>query len=84
MTSNRKTCCASITANGPSRSTAAPTESFLPPTVYARIKNVHLAGGFVMDNLIECPKHNGRFDYTTGQAKGAPVWRELENVSDQG
>jgi 3-phenylpropionate/trans-cinnamate dioxygenase ferredoxin subunit len=26
----------------------------------------------VMDNIIECPKHNGRFDYKTGQAKGAP------------
>ena len=34
---------------------------------------VHLADGLVMDNVIECPKHNGRFDYTTGQAKGAPV-----------
>jgi 3-phenylpropionate/trans-cinnamate dioxygenase ferredoxin subunit len=26
-----------------------------------------------MDNLIECPKHNGRFDYRTGKAMGAPV-----------
>ena len=26
-----------------------------------------------MDNIIECPKHNGRFDYRTGDAKGAPV-----------
>jgi 3-phenylpropionate/trans-cinnamate dioxygenase ferredoxin subunit len=34
---------------------------------------VHLAGGYVMDNIIECPKHNGRFDFTTGQAKGAPA-----------
>ena len=33
----------------------------------------HLAGGLVMGHEIECPKHNGRFDYTTGQAKGAPV-----------
>jgi len=38
---------------------------------------VHLAGGFVMGNLIECPKHNGRFDFTTGQAKGAPVCVDL-------
>lgn len=36
-------------------------------------QRVHLTDGFVMGNLIECPKHNGRFDYTTGQAKGAPV-----------
>lgn len=34
---------------------------------------VHLADGFVMDHLIECPKHNGRFDFTTGQAMGAPA-----------
>jgi len=39
---------------------------------------VHLAGGFVMGNLIECPKHNGRFDFTTGQAKGAPVCVDLK------
>ena len=39
---------------------------------------VHLADGLVMDNIIECPKHNGRFDYTTGQAKGAPVCINLK------
>jgi 3-phenylpropionate/trans-cinnamate dioxygenase ferredoxin subunit len=39
---------------------------------------IHLAGGFVMDNIIECPKHNGRFDFTTGQAKGAPVCVNLK------
>ena len=36
-------------------------------------EKVHLADGFVMDHIIECPKHNGSFDFTTGQAKGAPV-----------
>jgi 3-phenylpropionate/trans-cinnamate dioxygenase ferredoxin subunit len=41
-------------------------------------EKVHLANGLVMDNLIECPKHNGRFDYTTGQAKGAPVCVNLK------
>ena len=39
---------------------------------------VHLAGGFVMDNLIECPKHNGRFDFITGKAKGAPACVDLK------
>lgn len=34
---------------------------------------IHLADGLVIDDTIECPKHNGRFDYTTGQALGAPV-----------
>ena len=32
-----------------------------------------LADGLVMGDIIECPKHNGRFNYKTGQAKGAPV-----------
>ena len=36
-------------------------------------EKVHLANGFVMDHIIECPKHNGRFDFTTGKAQGAPV-----------
>ena len=39
---------------------------------------VHLAGGFVLDRLIECPKHNGRFDFTTGQAMGAPACVNLK------
>lgn len=41
-------------------------------------EKVHLAGGFVMDTIIECPKHNGRFDFTTGQAKGAPACVNLK------
>ncbi|MDQ0138071.1 3-phenylpropionate/trans-cinnamate dioxygenase ferredoxin subunit [Neorhizobium galegae] len=36
-------------------------------------ERIHLADGLVMDDIIECPKHNGRFNYKTGQAKGAPV-----------
>jgi 3-phenylpropionate/trans-cinnamate dioxygenase ferredoxin subunit len=34
---------------------------------------VHLADGLVMDGIIECPKHNGRFNYKTGEARGAPA-----------
>ncbi len=40
-------------------------------------ERVHLADGLVMGTIIECPKHNGRFDYTTGAAKGAPVCVDL-------
>ncbi len=40
-------------------------------------EKVHLADGLVMDTIIECPKHNGRFDYRTGEAKGAPVCVDL-------
>jgi 3-phenylpropionate/trans-cinnamate dioxygenase ferredoxin subunit len=36
-------------------------------------ERAHLADGLVMGAIIECPKHNGRFDLRTGEAKGAPV-----------
>ena len=36
-------------------------------------EGISLADGLVMDEIIECPKHNGRFNYQTGEAKGAPV-----------
>jgi len=36
-------------------------------------EKVHLADGLVMGSIIECPKHNGRFDYRSGAAKGAPA-----------
>lgn len=41
-------------------------------------ESVHLADGLVMDYTIECPKHNGRFDYRTGAARGAPVCINLK------
>jgi len=40
-------------------------------------EQVHLSGGLVMDHVIECPKHNGQFDYRTGKAKRAPVCVDL-------
>lgn len=36
-------------------------------------EKVHLADGLVMDDTIECPKHNGRFNYRTGAPLRAPV-----------
>ena len=36
-------------------------------------EKIHLADGLVMDHIIECPKHNGRFNYKTGIALGAPA-----------
>lgn len=41
-------------------------------------EQVHLADGLVLDEIIECPKHNGRFNYKTGEAKGAPVCVNLQ------
>ncbi len=31
-----------------------------------------------MDYVIECPKHNGRFDYRTGKGLRAPVCVDLQ------
>src|ERR1700712_1621319 len=46
-----------------------------------------LCDGLVMDTVIECPKHNGRFDYRTGKALGAPVLADIRTypvkVEDQ-
>lgn len=39
---------------------------------------VSLADGLLMGTVIECPKHNGRFDIRTGAAKGAPVCVDLK------
>jgi 3-phenylpropionate/trans-cinnamate dioxygenase ferredoxin component len=36
-------------------------------------EHVHLCDGLVMDHVIECPKHNGRFDIRSGKPLGAPV-----------
>lgn len=40
-------------------------------------EKVHLSGGLVMGTIVECPKHNGRFDFTSGKAKGAPACVDL-------
>ncbi len=44
-------------------------------------EQVHLSGGLVMDYVIECPKHNGQFDYRTGEAKRAPVCVNLKTYA---
>ncbi len=43
--------------------------------------DVHLAGGLLQGNLIECPKHNGRFDIRDGSPKRAPVCRAIKTYS---
>jgi 3-phenylpropionate/trans-cinnamate dioxygenase ferredoxin component len=36
-----------------------------------------LCDGLVMGRVIECPMHNGRFDFTSGKAMGAPALVDL-------
>jgi Na(+)-translocating NADH:ubiquinone oxidoreductase F subunit len=39
--------------------------------------NTHLSGGLVKGKIIECPKHNGRFNLIDGSPARAPVCRGL-------
>ena len=39
--------------------------------------NVHLANGLVKGSILECPKHNGRFNLKDGSPARAPVCRGL-------
>ncbi len=39
--------------------------------------NTHLADGLVKDDIIECPKHNGRFHLADGTPARAPICRGL-------
>ncbi|MEO0017278.1 MAG: Na(+)-translocating NADH-quinone reductase subunit [Verrucomicrobiota bacterium] len=39
--------------------------------------NTHLADGLVKGNIIECPKHNGRFNLADGSPARAPICRGL-------
>jgi 3-phenylpropionate/trans-cinnamate dioxygenase ferredoxin subunit len=56
----------------------SPDDEFFATDGLCTHERVHLADGLVMDNIIECPKHNGRFDYRTGAARGAPVCADLK------
>jgi 3-phenylpropionate/trans-cinnamate dioxygenase ferredoxin component len=41
-------------------------------------EQIHLSDGLVMDHVIECPMHNGRFDIRNGRALGAPACVDLK------
>ena len=41
-------------------------------------EQARLSDGFVIDVIIECPLHQGRFHIPTGEAKGAPVTCSLQ------
>ena len=53
-------------------------DEFFATDGYCTHEKAHLADGLVMDDIIECPKHNGRFNYKTGVARGAPVCVNLQ------
>ncbi|GAB0114062.1 MocE family 2Fe-2S type ferredoxin [Acidisoma sp. C75] len=53
--------------------------AFCATSGFCTHENVHLADGLVIGQTIECPKHNGRFDIPSGQAKRAPACIDLRS-----
>lgn len=56
----------------------SPDDTYFATDGICTHEQAHLTDGLVMEYIIECPKHNGRFDYRTGAAKGAPVCIDLK------
>jgi 3-phenylpropionate/trans-cinnamate dioxygenase ferredoxin component len=56
----------------------SPDDQFFATDGICTHERAVLADGLVLDDIIECPKHNGRFNYKTGEAKGAPVCVNLK------
>jgi 3-phenylpropionate/trans-cinnamate dioxygenase ferredoxin component len=56
----------------------SPDDKFYATDGICTHEHALLADGLVMDDIIECPKHNGRFNYTNGEAMGAPVCVDLK------
>ncbi len=55
----------------------SPDNEFHATDGYCTHEETHLAEGFVINDVIVCAKHNGRFHYKTGRALGAPVLDDL-------
>lgn len=55
----------------------SPDGEFFCTDGYCTHERIHLADGLVMDHVIECPGHNGQFDYRTGQAIRSPACQAL-------
>jgi 3-phenylpropionate/trans-cinnamate dioxygenase ferredoxin component len=51
----------------------SPEDTFHATDGLCTHEQAHLADGLVMGDTIECPKHNGRFDYKSGEVKRRPA-----------
>jgi 3-phenylpropionate/trans-cinnamate dioxygenase ferredoxin subunit len=56
----------------------SPESEFFATAGHCTHEKTLLCDGLVMGSVIECPKHNGRFDYQTGRALAAPVIVDLQ------
>jgi 3-phenylpropionate/trans-cinnamate dioxygenase ferredoxin component len=55
----------------------SPDDNFYCTDGLCTHEKVHLCDGLVIEYQIECPKHNGIFDYRSGEAMRAPVCLDL-------
>jgi 3-phenylpropionate/trans-cinnamate dioxygenase ferredoxin subunit len=51
----------------------SPEDTFHATDALCTHERTSLADGLVQGDIIECPKHNGRFNYKTGEARRAPA-----------
>lgn len=56
----------------------SPQDTFHATDGICTHERAHLADGLVMGDTIECPKHNGRFNYRTGAATRRPACEALQ------
>jgi 3-phenylpropionate/trans-cinnamate dioxygenase ferredoxin subunit len=56
----------------------SPEDTFHATEGFCTHERACLADGFMIGGIIECPKHNGRFDYRTGEAKRTPARVDLQ------
>ena len=59
----------------------SPTGDFFATDGLCTHENVHLADGLVMDDTIECPKHNGQFNYKTRGSDPFAGLRQFTHLS---
>ena len=56
----------------------SPSEEYFCTDGICTHENVHLEDGLVMDDIVECPMHNGQFNYKTGKAVRSPACDDLK------
>ena len=56
----------------------SPEDEYFCTDGYCTHQAVHLTDGLVMGHIIECPGHNGQFDYRTSEPARSPVYEALK------
>ncbi len=57
----------------------SPDDAYFATDGICSHEHAYLSDGLVLGHIIECPKHNGRFDYRSGAAVKAPACDDLRS-----